>query len=86
MGDGIIKKLGGVSAGWRKKLPKKCRQRFIKPLKVYRKLGDVSVKIEVPPQMKKAHNVIHVSWVKLSTVDSISKAVDVIIDADENSD
>lgn len=57
---------------------------FLGPLRVLKKIAEVSNKIELPPSMRKAHKVVHVSiligYVKYGTEEEL----DVIVDPDGN--
>lgn len=52
------------------------------PLKILQKIGDVYYKMELPPSMKRAHNIFHVSRLKPYGNWDIRKGVDVVINAD----
>ena len=45
-------------------LPKKWRPRYLGPLRVHDVMGPVTYRIELPPSMKRAHNMFHDSKLK----------------------
>lgn len=64
-------------------LSKKRRPKYLGPLCVKNIMGPVTFEIEMPPSMKRAHNVIHVSELKPSVQRENEEAtIDVVIDAD----
>lgn len=70
----------------RSTLPKKWRPKYLGPLKVIKVMGPVTYKIELPPSMKKAHNVFHVSKLKKFIGKEIQGTIDIVIDADGTSE
>lgn len=82
VGDLVMLKVEGVGANARAELPEKWRPKFMGPLRVLAKIGEVSYKIELPPSMSRAHNVFHVSRLKEVKGDVEKGTMDVIIDAD----
>lgn len=63
--------------------PEKWRLKYLGPLEIKKVMGPVTYMIEMPPSMKKAHNVFHVA--KLNPYIGSRKNnqdIDVMIDAD----
>lgn len=63
-GDWVMLKADAVSISRRADLPKKWQSKFLGPLEIVEVMGPVTYKIELPPAMKQAHNVFHVSKLK----------------------
>lgn len=64
-------------------LPAKWRPTYIRPLRVNKVLGPVTYEIEMPPSMKRAHTVLHVSKLKKNVQrKGQDGTLDVFIDAD----
>lgn len=61
-------------------LPQKWQPKYLGPVEILQKLGPVTYKVELPPSMKRAHNVFHVSKFKPATKPSDSENVSVTID------
>lgn len=83
--DLVMLKSEGTGVSSRSDLPKKCQPRFMGPFRVLEVLGLVTYRIELPPSMKKAHNVFHVSKLKKFIRDENDKSsLSVVIDAEGN--
>lgn len=83
-GDWVMLQAEGVKASKRAELPTKWRPRFMGPVAIIEKIGEVSYRVELPPSMAHAHNVVHVSRLKPYEKDELQDGVDIIIDADGN--
>ena len=67
----------------RSDLPKKWRPRYLGPLRIREVMGPVTYRIELPPTMKRAHNVFHVSKLKKYNGDKdVSDLIPITVDAD----
>ncbi len=71
----------------RSTLPKKRGAKYVGPLEIKKVMGPVTYQIELPPTMKRAHNVFHVS--KLKTYvrpQDHTDTVSVVVDASGNTE
>ncbi|PXF41474.1 hypothetical protein BWQ96_08809 [Gracilariopsis chorda] len=62
-------------------LPQKWRPKFVGPLRILEKIGPVAYRLELPPDMKKAHNVFNVDRIRRYTTDDTTAYVNVFVDA-----
>eukprot|EP00171_Calliarthron_tuberculosum_P011573 IDg11573t1 len=80
-GDLVVlstKPLTGFKHG---ELPQKWHPKYVGPLRVTKVMGPVTYRIEMPPTLKKAHNVVHVSKLKPYHSRGITnKPLDITID------
>lgn len=85
VGELVMLELAGTGLHARSDLPKKWRPKFVGPLAVTEVMGPMTYKVELPPTMKRAHNVFHVSKLKkyVREENDIS-SLSVVIDADGN--
>ncbi len=66
-------------------LPQKWRPKFLGPLRVLKVMGPVTYKIEMPPNVNRAHNVFHVSKLKAYHMPGKGPGpLSVVVDADGN--
>jgi len=85
VGDLVMLRTDGFDIQNRADLPKKWQPKYLGPLAVKEVMGAVDYKIEMPPTMKRAHNVHHVSKLKpyKRPADGIGN-LPVVIDTDGN--
>ena len=72
-----------LDATKRSSLPAKWRPKFFGPLRIMEVMGPVTYKIELPPSMRRAHNVFHVSKLRRYNHDGNgNEPLPIVIDAD----
>lgn len=81
-GDWVMLQAKGTGANQRADLPTKWQPKFLGPVEVLEKIGEVSYRVELPPSMARAHNVVHVSRLKPFVQDDSQTDVNVIVDPD----
>ena len=83
MDDLVLLRSDAVHAFNKSKLSKKWRPKFLGPLQILQVMGHVTYKLELPPSMKRTHDVIHVSKLKkYSKPKSRSGSLPIVVDAD----
>lgn len=63
-------------------LPNKWKPKYLGPQRVQKVMSPVTYKIEMPPCMKRAHNVVHALKLKPYVTREGEGIMDVVIDAD----
>lgn len=81
-GDWVMLQATGTNASTRAELPEKWQPRFMGPVEVLEKIGEVSYRLELPPSMKRAHNIFHVSRLKPYSAEKATTNIDVVVDPD----
>ena len=82
-GDLVLLRSEDLSAFSRADLPAKWRSKYIGSLKITAVMGPVTYRVELPPSMKRAHNVFHVSKLRQYKQPLGRKGtLSVVIDAD----
>ena len=82
-GDFVMLESKSINEFSRSSLPKKWRTKYLGPLRVKQVMGPVTSMIELPPSMKKAHNVFHVSkWKPYKRPCEDQGPISVVIGAD----
>lgn len=83
VGDLVMLRTEFLETFKRSNLPAKWRPKFMGPLSVIEVVSPVTYRIELPPSMKKAHNVFHVSKLKPYRRRSAEEGLmDIVVDAD----
>ena len=84
-GDLVLLRNETMATSKRSSLPTKWRPKYLGPLKITKVMGPVDYRVELPPSMKKAHNVFHVSKLRQYKEPLGRKGpLSVVIDSDGN--
>ena len=87
VGDWVMLRSDVIDGSRRTDLPKKWQAKYLGPFEVKEVRGPVNYMIEMPPSMKRKHNVFHVSKLKPSNRPANEvRTLSVVIDAGGNTE
>ncbi|GKC57820.1 hypothetical protein Tco_1085418, partial [Tanacetum coccineum] len=72
VGDSVMLKVSSWKGVFRFKKKGKLSPRFIGPLKILKRVGEVAYVLELPEEMRGIHNTFHVSYLRKCLADELS--------------